>query len=148
MGRGDQGNGRRGTTRRDAVWPSAAGATTAARARLLRTLAREMATLTDAPVGDEDEVRLDLLLSLHERPTDEVAEKVLPVFVRSRREMLATLYRAYRDDPRAAPLLFAPDALLIFERLEHDPDRLRHAWEQQLPIEDLEAVADIFGLAI
>lgn len=139
---------RRGSSRCDTTWPGARRAAAADRERLLLTLAREMAKLTDAAVGEEDEVRLDLLLRLHGRPADEIAAKVLPQFVRSHREMLVTLYRAYRDDARAARLLFAPDALLIFERLEHDPDRLRHVWEQHLSIEDLEAVADIFGLAI
>lgn len=148
MGRGDHGTGRRDNVHRGTALPSAREAATAARERLQRTLAGEMAKLTNAPLGDEDEVRLDLLLSLHERPADEVAEEVLPAFVRSRCEMLVTLYRVYRDDARAASLLFVPDALLILERLEHDPDRLRRAWEGQLPIEDLEAVADIFGLPV
>jgi hypothetical protein len=62
---------------------------------------------------------------------------------------LQALYRAYREDERANPLLFQPEALLIFERLETDPDRLRGAWPvDRLRLELLESLGTVWGVAV
>jgi ppGpp synthetase/RelA/SpoT-type nucleotidyltranferase len=89
------------------------------------------------------------LVRLHERPAGELYPEVLMPFIVEHEEQLQALYNAYRDDERANPLLFQPEALLIFERLEHDPDRLGAAWPvDRLPLELLESLGTIWGVEL
>jgi ppGpp synthetase/RelA/SpoT-type nucleotidyltranferase len=72
--------------------------------------------------------------------------EVLEPFIRSHEHELKVLFDAYRDDDRANPLLFQPEALLIFDLLERDADRLRDAWPaDRIPLELLESLASIWG---
>jgi hypothetical protein len=61
---------------------------------------------------------------------------------------LAELYAAYAEDQRASPLLFQPEALLLFERLEEAPARLEAVWSAILPRELLVELADVWGQPI
>jgi hypothetical protein len=45
-------------------------------------------------------------------------------------------------------LLFQPEALLIFERLERDPDALVNLWRRYLPYDELEELAVFYGLGV
>lgn len=81
-------------------------------------------------------------------PESVVAERVAP-FIVAVRAKLDALYQRYRDDARANPLLFQPEALLLFERFDHDSDRIRDAWPaERLPIELLDDLATIWGADI
>jgi ppGpp synthetase/RelA/SpoT-type nucleotidyltranferase len=78
-------------------------------------------------------------------PGQLVAEEIEP-FVDANGDKLDELYDRYRQDHRANPLLFQPEALLIFERLDNDPDRLVASWPTDvLPIELLDDLASIWG---
>jgi ppGpp synthetase/RelA/SpoT-type nucleotidyltranferase len=66
-------------------------------------------------------------------------------FVDANRDKLTDLFSKYADDNRSNLLLFQPESLLIFERLEWDHHRLMAAWESVLPIELLEGLAVIWG---
>ena len=89
------------------------------------------------------------LVRLHDRPADKVYPEVLKPFIDDHDDQIQGLYDAYRDDDRANPLLFQPEALLIFERLEHNPDRLRAAWPvDRLPLELVESLATIWGVEL
>jgi ppGpp synthetase/RelA/SpoT-type nucleotidyltranferase len=84
---------------------------------------------------------------------DVEAQRVVPdriqPFIEANRAKLDELYDRYRDDARANPLLFQPEALLIFERLDNDPDRLLEAWPaSDLPIDLLENLATIWGVEV
>ncbi len=70
------------------------------------------------------------------------------MFIDTHREALTSLYAAYRDDPRARAFAGAPEALLIFERLEHDPERLVDLWRRHLPYDELEQLAAFYGLGV
>ena len=71
---------------------------------------------------------------------------ILKPFIRSHEHELGALFHAYRDDDRANPLLFQPEALLIFDLLKRDPDRLREAWpSDRIPQELLESLETIWG---
>jgi ppGpp synthetase/RelA/SpoT-type nucleotidyltranferase len=69
-------------------------------------------------------------------------------FVESNHAKLVELFAAYRDDDRCNPLLFQPEALMVFERLERDPFRLREAWTASFPLLLLENLAMIWGRAV
>ncbi len=118
---------------------------------------RELALL--APLDDEivrfTARRPDLALSaivvpplarLYGVEPERLYPEILEPFIRSHEHELKDLFDAYRDDDRANPLLFQPEALLIFELLERDRDRLREAWPaDRIPFELLESLETIWG---
>lgn len=69
-------------------------------------------------------------------------------FARANDAKLTALYADYSDDPRANPLIFQPETLAVFERLEHDPFALREAWTAELPVNMLEGLGTIWGVAV
>ncbi len=70
---------------------------------------------------------------------------VLSVFIEDNRDELARLYRDYAQDARASPLLFQPEAFMLFERLEQDRFRLREVWPPSLPLQLLDEFGAIRG---
>lgn len=87
------------------------------------------------------------LVRLHDVPPEDIVASVVQPFVHGHREQLRSIYDQYADDDRATPLLFQPEALLIFASLEADPYRVREAWPSNLlPLEILEGMANIWGI--
>jgi ppGpp synthetase/RelA/SpoT-type nucleotidyltranferase len=81
-------------------------------------------------------------------PEAVVAERVEP-FIERHETKLRSIYTAYEDDTRANPLLFQPEALLLFERFESAPDDVRAAWPgEDLPVALLYNLALIWGADI
>lgn len=115
--------------------------------RLALILRRELRLLGAEETRPVDYDRLALVTRLYDDagPPPELA---LTVFIDSRREALARLYAAYHDDPRAGAFASAPEALLVFERLEHDPDGLVDLWRRHLPYDELEQFAAFYGLGV
>ena len=119
----------------------------AARHRLIAALKCHAAAFDGGRTRSVDDNRLDLMLALYRCRADEITDAVLPRFIIERQELLSDLFRAYGEDSRADTLL-APDALLIFECMEHDPDRLRDLWQRRRPLEELEDLASVYGQAL
>lgn len=89
------------------------------------------------------------LVRLHDVTPDRVVAERIEPFIRTNAAKLEELYERYRDDTRANPLLFQPEALLIFERMDNDPDQLRDAWPADvLPLDLLDDLASIWGADI
>jgi len=89
------------------------------------------------------------LVHLYECPPGEVVSLYVDPFLEGNRQKLSDIYEAYADDPTANPLLTQPEALLIFERLQNDRDRLREGWPvDDLSLELLENMALIIGVDI
>lgn len=68
-------------------------------------------------------------------------------FVEARRAKLTDIYAQYADDDRN-PLLFQPETILVFERLEHDPYVLKEHWVTALPEEYLDSLSTIWGVPV
>ncbi len=86
------------------------------------------------------------LVRLYAAEPERLYAEILEPFIRSHERELRALFDAYRDDDRANPLLFQPEALLIFDLLDRDPDRLREAWPtDRIPLELLESLASVWG---
>lgn len=89
------------------------------------------------------------LVRLHDVDPGQVVSERIEPFITKNASKLEELYERYRSDTRANPLLFQPEALLIFERMDNDPDHLREVWPaEQLPVELLDDLASIWGADI
>jgi ppGpp synthetase/RelA/SpoT-type nucleotidyltranferase len=87
------------------------------------------------------------LVRLHGGEPNEVVDNVVRPFVDEHRVQLDEIYKQYADDYRATPLLYQPEALLVFASLECDPYQLREAWpSDQLPLDLLDGMAAIWGI--
>jgi len=87
------------------------------------------------------------LVRLHGVSPEEVIDTVVRPFVEQHREQLNEIYQQYADDFRATPLLYQPEALLVFASLERDPYQLREAWPSDLlPVDLLDDMAAIWGV--
>jgi ppGpp synthetase/RelA/SpoT-type nucleotidyltranferase len=73
---------------------------------------------------------------------------LLDEFATTNLEKLQAIYAAYRDDDRCSPLLFQPEALIVFERLDRDEFRLKEAWRSRLPEGLLRELAAVWGRSI
>ena len=69
-------------------------------------------------------------------------------FVERKHETLTTVFRDYADDDRRNPLLFQPESIVIFMCLERDRFNLKRIWEEFLPIELLQGLAEVWGVDI
>lgn len=87
------------------------------------------------------------LVHLYECPPAEVTSRYVGPFVETNEQKLRDIYAAFEDDETANPLLSQPEALLIFERLESDRDRLRERWPvDNLSFELLDGMALVAGI--
>jgi ppGpp synthetase/RelA/SpoT-type nucleotidyltranferase len=78
--------------------------------------------------------------------TTNVAELSAPIssFLERNEAKVEELFVSYANDDRY-PLLFQPEALLVFWRLECDPYTLKDAWQKFLPDELLDELGFIWG---
>lgn len=88
------------------------------------------------------------LLPLFSNEELEGFSTLLDDFVERNREKLVEIFRDYARDERCNPLLFQPEALLVFERLDKDPFHLKEVWAKALPVELLESLAAIWGKSV
>jgi len=89
------------------------------------------------------------VVRVFEKDPETLVADVVEPFVATHRAALEHIYRAYAEDSRVTPLLFQPEALLIFASLDADPYRLREAWpSNELPIDLLESLANIWGVEL
>ncbi len=115
--------------------------------RLASILRRELRLLGAADTRPVDCDRLELVTRLYDA-SGPPPERALATFIDTHRDALISLYAAYRDDTRARAFAKAPEALLIFERLEQDPDGLVDLWRRHLPYDELEQLAAFYGLGV
>jgi hypothetical protein len=108
-------------------------------------LERELRALGGPNPQPADPVRLELLVSLY-GASPAVVLDLVSQFVAGKRGPLRRLYRAYRHDQRDDQVARSPEALLVLERLERDPDRLQDLWRKYLPLHDLEQTAAFYGV--
>lgn len=74
--------------------------------------------------------------------------EILGRFAEQHLDKLETIYDDYRLDDRCSPLLFQPEALMVFERLEHDEFRLKDVWCSKLPEILLSGLSMVWGRSI
>jgi ppGpp synthetase/RelA/SpoT-type nucleotidyltranferase len=79
-------------------------------------------------------------------PADRIHSELVAPYIAEHEPELKALYEDYENDNRANPMLFQPEALLIFERLANDRFRLRQAWPPSVPESVLFALARTRGV--
>jgi ppGpp synthetase/RelA/SpoT-type nucleotidyltranferase len=114
--------------------------------RLLEVLRQQHYKFTARPFNSE----LSVLVVGHLKALftpDEIQgyRALIEGFVAKEIEKLSRIYDKYKDDPRCSPLLFQPESLLIFERLERDRFKLKDTWDSHLPPELLQDLAVLWG---
>ncbi len=88
------------------------------------------------------------LLGLYDvEPKKVFAECVAP-YVEDQRSELEALYWRSSEDERANPLLYQPEAFLLFERLARNPYRLRGVWPPMIDVDLLERLAVVRGVRL
>lgn len=112
--------------------------------RLERTLFRLTARTYDPELS---RMVLDAVIPLYDK-ANQTASGQLDRFLARAGIKLDEIYATYADDQRASPLLFQPEALLLFERLEEAPARLEAAWSAVFPRELLVELAGMWGQPI
>lgn len=88
------------------------------------------------------------LLPLYGRDEQIAFRSLIDGFADENRVKLEGVFKNYADDMRANPLLFQPEVISIFERLDHDPHKLREVWIEFLPSDLLENLGTIWGVVV
>lgn len=88
---------------------------------------------------------LDILKNLFNEEEIRTFGNLLSAFVDKNKELLAHLFYSYASDERRSPLLFQPEALVIFMCIERDMFKLEDTWTQTLPPELLQDLAEVWG---
>jgi ppGpp synthetase/RelA/SpoT-type nucleotidyltranferase len=70
-------------------------------------------------------------------------------FLTFKRQVLESVYSdaAHADTQKRSAFLFQPEVLLLYERLTNDESGMRTAWNQHYPEEELERIANTFGMS-
>jgi ppGpp synthetase/RelA/SpoT-type nucleotidyltranferase len=96
----------------------------------------------------DPELSLQVVKALSELYTPEEIDgygALLETFVTRHEVKLEGIYRRYAEDERAMLFLYQPESLLVFERLEHDPFRLKQRWAGVFPLDLLDDLARVWG---
>jgi len=83
--------------------------------------------------------------NLYKRKPEEIYPHVLAPYIDKRRPEFEALYARYEGDARANPLMFQPEAFMLFERIEKDRFRLAECWPAELPLDLLDNLGSIRG---
>jgi len=88
---------------------------------------------------------LDVIREAYDEPELERFDELLSAFEESHHDIIAAVYQRYGSDQTADPLLFQPESIAIFERLERRPQKLEAVWRRELDVTLLESLAAVFG---
>ncbi len=70
-------------------------------------------------------------------------------FLVEKRSVIESVYSKAAESglEHTAAFLFQPEALLIYNLLDSEPDETRHVWGQNYPEKELESIANAFGIS-
>ncbi len=88
---------------------------------------------------------IDLLSPLYGLPTNEITDRI-ETFFASHEGILHSVY-AEADESAVSAMLYQPEILMLYERLEADQLATRAAWNSRFPERELERVANAFGMS-
>jgi ppGpp synthetase/RelA/SpoT-type nucleotidyltranferase len=88
---------------------------------------------------------IDLLSPLYGLPTNEITERI-GTFFASHEGILRSVY-AEADESAVSAMLYQPEIIMLYERLEADQLATRAAWNSRFPEGELERIANTFGMS-
>jgi ppGpp synthetase/RelA/SpoT-type nucleotidyltranferase len=88
---------------------------------------------------------IKLLLPLYKDDVSHITQQI-DHFVAANEQLLTSIYEG-ADEWGASALLYQPEALMLFERLQNDQFALRQAWNSEFPERELERIANDFGVS-
>ncbi|MGJ3250892.1 MAG: hypothetical protein ACFE0J_07145 [Elainellaceae cyanobacterium] len=117
--------------------------------KILRKLEEYFRRFTDKPFDKELSAKIinRLMMTFESQKTSEI-DSTLDEFIESKKDKIKEIFDDYSDDERRNPLLFQPESLLIFERLEHNSFLLKEIWNQFFPLRLLESFGAIWGVRV
>jgi len=90
---------------------------------------------------------IELLLPLYRSDPPHVTER-LDTFFAKHEDTLQWVYEGnHPDETKAGAMLYQPEILMIYERLENDQLATRRAWNTLFPEEELERIANSLGIS-
>jgi putative GTP pyrophosphokinase len=90
---------------------------------------------------------LRLILPTYKGSPAEIKSR-LAAFLESKAAVLQHVFTEAAMTPPQSALLFQPEALAIYERLENAPIEIKKAWNKEYPEKELDDIATQFGLSI
>jgi len=118
----------------------------AARAALVRQLARHVGELGGRPAATADTELFDVLLGLYDRSPNKVWSEIVRPWMDARLSKLQLVYAEHQALANDTQLLDQPHAPMLLERLEHDRARVVDRWPYE--ISELEALQDVWGVRL
>jgi ppGpp synthetase/RelA/SpoT-type nucleotidyltranferase len=85
------------------------------------------------------------LATLYDEPAAQIVPERIKPFLDSHENEINELYRRHEGDARANLLLYQPEGLMLFERLDVDPYQLLGAWPAEVDVEPLRRLAVLLG---
>jgi ppGpp synthetase/RelA/SpoT-type nucleotidyltranferase len=117
-------------------------------AEVLREVERPFLEMTARDYDRElSLVVLPALVRAHQTDDAETIVDRVRRFVLGNRDRIQRVFDEYADDARH-PLLFQPEALAVFERLDADPFVLKDEWSRILSVDLLENLAEVWGVPL
>jgi len=90
---------------------------------------------------------INLLLPLYNIETAAIGP-LMADFVEVRRQTISEVFEEQNALPERRSIFFTqPEVLMLYERLEHDSLGMRERWTRSLPLQELERVANAFGIS-
>lgn len=114
---------------------------------LLKALERHYFKLTTR--HSDPELSLDvirLLEPLYNEDPERIISQ-LDDFYEEKHDVISDVYEHAEEDPERSAYLFQPEALMIYDRLLHDPIAIRKVWNTKYHEGELERIANAFGIS-
>ncbi len=99
----------------------------------------------------DKELSLKILQDLEALLSDEEKEGFgshMEEFVSRNHDKIQRIFEDYLEDDRRNFLLYQPEVLFVFDRLEVDSFKLKETWVKTLPLNLLESLADVWGTSV
>jgi ppGpp synthetase/RelA/SpoT-type nucleotidyltranferase len=118
-------------------------------ARMLQTLERAFLPLAHRDFDrDLSILVLSAIAPAYSAAELEAYDRLIDRFTADASTRLTSLYAKSRTDRYAHPLALQPEAIAVFDRLEHNPTRLRDAWDRELPPPMLDQLGELWGVVL
>jgi putative GTP pyrophosphokinase len=114
--------------------------------RVLSALERQYFKLTSREYDKELSLEvITLLAPLYSASILESAQEYFDEFYRQNGAKLAHVFKEYAESASHSPLLFQPEILMVFDRLDTDEFMLVEAWARRFPVKELQDLALAWG---